>query len=131
MTDVDRGWIRSLLQRWQGGDVDKRLVHEEAEAVWDGFKEWPNYPQEDPRSIPLEILSNLEALNHQLITPEDIPAILEFLDTPRGSELDGWKRWQRYWDELDMDERIESLKDDSYYSAYPIPRKSPEPHEVS
>jgi hypothetical protein len=102
-------------------------VHEEAEALWDSFKRWPSYPRQDPRSIPLEVLSHLEILDHQLITRGDVPAILEFLDSSPGRELEGWRRWLRYWNELDMHKRVESLKDDPYYSAYPISGKPPDP----
>jgi hypothetical protein len=127
VASVDRDWIRRLLQRWQDDEIDKEVVHEEAEALWDSFKRWPSYPRQDPRSIPLEVLSHLEILDHQLITRGDVPAILEFLDSSPGRELEGWRRWLRYWNELDMHKRVESLKDDPYYSAYPISGKPPDP----
>ncbi|MGB5162978.1 MAG: hypothetical protein WBO69_12435 [Thermoanaerobaculia bacterium] len=130
MDEINREPLRELLKRWDSGELDARQVHEHAEQLWDSLEQH-QFPREDRRSIAAEVLSQLDILNHQLITPEDIPAMMQFLDTLRGSELDGWKRWQRYWDELDMDERIESLKDNNYYSAYPVPRRSPKPHEVS
>jgi len=48
-------------------------VHEEAEALTERLGEWPNYEETDPRSIAMEVLSQLEVLNYQLITSEDIP----------------------------------------------------------
>ncbi len=130
MDEINREPLRELLKRWASGELDARQIHEHAEQLWDSLEQH-QFPREDRRSIAAEVLSQLDILNHQLITPEDIPAMMQFLDTPRGSELDGWKRWQRHWAELDMDERIESLKDNHYYSAYPVPRRSPKPHEVS
>ena len=69
-----------------------------------------NYPEHHPRSIPMQVLVELDILNHQLITRDDIPALLEFLRTPPSEELQGWMRWQKYNDELDIDRRKEELK---------------------
>ena len=123
MGEINRGLLRELLNRWTSGELNAHQVHEQAEQLWDSLEQH-QFPREDRRSIAAEVLSQLDILNHQLITPEDIPAMMQFLETPVGEELQAWDRWQRYWDELDMDERIESLKDDNYYSAYPIPHKS-------
>ena len=78
--------------------------------------EWPDYSEHDPRLIPLEVISWLELLNHELITPEDVPAIQAFLRTPLGDELQGWARWREYWDTLDYERRREELKANPYYS---------------
>ena len=130
MGEINRELVRELLDRWASGRLNARQVHEHAEQLWESLEQH-QFPREDCRSIAAEVLSQLDILNHQLITAEDIPAMLQFLETPTGEELQAWDRWERYWDELDMDQRIESLKDDPYYSAYPVPRQSPEPHEVS
>lgn len=117
MAEIDRDTLRELLTRWLKGDLDERDVHEEAERLWSQSEEWPEYSEEDPRSIPLEVLSQLEILNHQLITKEDVPAMLRFLDTPPSRELDAWRRWREYWDEVDFDKRRQELKDNPYYIA--------------
>jgi hypothetical protein len=59
---------------------------------------------------------HLDALNHQLITPDDIPAIRAFLQTRAGNESEGWTTWRMYWDNLDFDERRRKLKTNPYYS---------------
>ena len=73
-------------------------------------------PETDPRSIPFEVVSHLDILNHQLIVPSDIPAIVEFLDAPEGREIDAWARWREYWDSIDFEARKLELVADPYYS---------------
>lgn len=77
----------------------KLKLYKELEAI-------PQLPRDDSRSIPIEVRSHLEILNHQLIVPEDIPAILAFLDTPPGEELAAWHVWESYWNNMDYDRRI-------------------------
>ena len=113
---MDRDVIQILLERWGSGTIDEREVHEEAERLCDQYEEWPTLPERHPESIAMEVLSHLEILNHQLITREDIPAMLAFLDTPLGKERQGWKTWRRYWDRLNLRSRRKVLKHNLYYS---------------
>lgn len=111
------GFLRTTLARWGAGEITERQVHELAEERWESFpKGPPNHPHNDPRSIPIEVLSQLEILNEQLITREDIPAFVDFLATPRGREEDGWMRLESYWDSVDFDARLRQLADNPYYS---------------
>ena len=87
--------LRDLLGRWQKGVLDERAVHEAAEALSESYPgELPTYPHSDPRSIPIEVLSQLEILNWQLITREDIPALLDFRSRQVGACLQAisWER---------------------------------------
>lgn len=115
VSEVDTKALRSLLERWQAGEVDERFVHEEAERLWGHRDEWPLYRETDPRSIPLEVLEQLEILNHQLITREDVPTMLAFLDTPPGEQTRGWAAWRRHWQEVDIDARRTALAHNPYY----------------
>jgi len=109
--------LRELILRWRSGSIDERAVPEAAERLWEKYgEEPPAYPKEDPRSIVLEVVSQLEVLNVQLITPDDIPALLEFLDAPVGSEKAAWDRWTRYWDQLDFGRRLDELAANPYYA---------------
>jgi hypothetical protein len=117
MKEIERNEILALLDQWQSGAIDEREVHEQAEWLIEQVGEWPNYPEHDPRSIAMEVLSQLEVLNYELITPEDIPAMQAFLHTPLGKESQGWIDWQRYWDSLDLESRKRKLESNPYYSA--------------
>ena len=111
-----RNKLLTLLEQWQSGTIDEREVHWQAEEWLEQLSDEPNYPEHDPRSIPMEVLVELDTLNHQLLTKDDIPAMVEFLHTPPSEELQGWARWQRYNDELDLESRKKELKNNPYYS---------------
>jgi hypothetical protein len=113
--EIKRSELLSLLEQWQIGAIDEREVHEQAEALMDGLGEQPNYPKHDHRSIPIEVLLHLDALNHQLITPDDMPAMQAFLHTALGKEIQGWTAWQDYWDNLDLESRRRKLENNPYY----------------
>ena len=111
----DRGVIRNRLQRWRSNEMDEREVHEEAERLLDEHG-WIEYHEDDDRSVVMEVLSQLAILNRQLVTREDIPAMLGFLDTSPGEASKGWQTWRRYWNSLDYKKRREELKQNPYYS---------------
>jgi len=115
MNTINRQTIIDLLERWKSGQLTEIEVHEEIEFIWERGS-WPQYPHEDSRSILVEVLSQLDALNHQLITRDDIPAIIDFLRTPKGKELDAWKIWKEYWENVDYERRKQLLKHNPYYS---------------
>lgn len=113
--EIERGELQALLDSWQASTVGEREVHERAETLLEEVGELPHYPESDPRSIAQEVLLQLDMLNHQLITTEDIPAIKAFLETPSGQELQGWAAWKRYWKQLDIDARRQELTSNPYY----------------
>ncbi len=115
MSEVKRDVLRRLLARWQSGELNERTVHQEAEVLWEANDSWPECEDTDPRSIGIEALSHLDILNHQLITREDIPAFLHFLEAPEGHESDAWREWRKYWETVDFDARKCELADNAYY----------------
>jgi hypothetical protein len=114
--EIQRSELLDLLEQWRTGIIDERKVHEQAEALMEELAEQSEYPENDPKSIPMEVLLHLDILNHQLITPEDIPAMQAFLQTPFGQESPGWATWRSYWDSLDFERRKQELSSNPYYS---------------
>lgn len=114
MPEADKEAILSLLLRWQAGELAAEDVHSEAEAMFEA-EDWPELPETDARSIVLEVLTQLDVLNQQLITEADIPAILDFLATGECDEMNGWAKWRAYWESINMDERRRHLKDNPFY----------------
>lgn len=114
--EIERSELLVLLEQWQQGVIDERVVHERAESRMDELVELASYPEDDPRSIPVEVLLHLDALNHQLITPKDIPVIQQFLRTPPGNETQAWAVWRDYWANLDLESRRQELQNKPYYS---------------
>lgn len=106
--------LRDLLRAWQRGELTAREVHESAEAILRQVGR-PIVPEEDSHSIPLEVVSQLDILNHQWIVRDDIPAILDFLNTEPGDEILAWSRWRSYWAGIDYEARKRMLREDPYY----------------
>jgi hypothetical protein len=108
-------WLKSLLVKWQSGEISARDVHEEAEAMMESC-EWQELPRTAPESVMYEVLCQLDILNQQLIVADDIPAMLKFLgSTP--SELDmAWQEWERYWNDVDFAERRRRLQGSDFYA---------------
>jgi hypothetical protein len=115
MAAPDREVIRNLLEQWRSNEINEREVHEEAERLLDEHG-WIEYPENDGRSVAMEVLSQLAILNRQLVTQEDIPAMLGFLNTPPDETSKGWQTWRRYWNSIDYEKRREELKQNPYYS---------------
>ena len=117
---VTRRELESILERWQRNELDERTAHDAAERLWERFGgEPPTYPENDDRSIGMEVLAQLEVLNHQLITPADIPAFLEFLHARRGEERAAWDEWRLYWKAIDYKRRAKELAGNPYYAPLP------------
>jgi hypothetical protein len=119
---VDREVLRELLERWRSGAVDEREVHETAEEMFETFPDGPPLvPHADPRSIPIEVLSQLEILNVQLITPADIPALMKFLAAEPGQEEVAWQELTNYWKAIDFKRRLMELRDNPNYTKGSLP----------
>lgn len=58
----------------------------------------------------------LESLNAQWIIVEDVPAILSFLDTRVGNEVQAWSKWRNNWDHVDFASRKHILGSNPYYA---------------
>lgn len=69
------------------------------------------YPKSDVRSIGFEVIDKLRSGGSTIedLTTDDIPAILEFLDTPPDKALEAWDKWEKYWESLDYPERRRKL----------------------
>jgi len=114
--DIQRDQLLNVLEQWRNGDIDEREVHVRAESLKDQFDELPEYDETDSRSIPLQVLLELDALNVGLITKDDIPAMESFLKIPPGKEDQGWNDWKEYWSRVDFEGRRKKLANNPYYS---------------
>ncbi len=95
-------------------DIEDEVI-ESANLTADECLYVSEYSKSDKNSIIFEILTLLDNGDWQKIerlTTDDIPAILEFLDTPPGKELEAWDKWEKYWANLDYPERRKKLLED-------------------
>jgi hypothetical protein len=116
---TDRRALIELLSRWGKGEVSARQVVEESEAAEEAlFGEAelvPELPRNDPQSIPVAVLELMATAPHQRLLPEDVPALIQFLETMPGSELAGWQKIDAYWECIDFESR-EAQVDRLYFS---------------
>jgi len=110
-----RVYLIEILSKWKSGEYYEKQVHELAEKLLGSLNEIPNYPNYNYYSIEIEVILNLDVLNYQLITVEDVDSMLEFLYTKKGDELESWKKWGDYMDSIDWEKRKRELKDNEYY----------------
>lgn len=116
---------RRILNKWRRGEIDEQQIHMLTERMFEDLQDRIRRPPEDNHmSILYEVLSQLSILNYQLITSDDIPAFLRFLETPEGKEGEGWYEWRKYWENIDFRRRRKVLADNSYYSTDPFPHES-------
>lgn len=115
-TDKIKKEINNLLSNWEEGELDEYGLLDESEKLFKRTFKGIEFSKSDYRSIVTEVLSHLEILNHQLIIKEDIPTIRKFLNTNKGNEIEAWKVWEKYWNEIDFDNRKEQLLENEFYS---------------
>ncbi|HPQ41213.1 MAG TPA: hypothetical protein PLV45_12645 [bacterium] len=100
--------LEFILNKWIQGTFNELNVMREAENLIEeyiGNNDWPEFSEDDPRSIAEEAMSMLESLDSNRIIRADIPCFKEFLNTPRGKEKEAWRKWQEYWDTADYSMR--------------------------
>lgn len=89
-------------------EAQKQLNQPDARLNW-----YDIYTRSDVRSIGFEVLRLLERVGWgtpiEELTTDDIPMILEFLDTPPGKSLEAWDKWEKYWATLDYPARRKKL----------------------
>jgi len=107
--------VLEILEDWKSGKINEIIAQEKAEKLYEEFMHYENLSYNNPEAIAYEVLCQLEILNHQLIIKEDIPFIVDFLNTKQGEEKKAWESWQNYWDEIDVDDRLDKLRDNSFY----------------
>jgi hypothetical protein len=123
--EYNRGYRGELLHHFILSELDdhvdglvwetKRKAQKELglseEARLDWWLDSYRYPKSDVRSIGFEVIDKLRSSGFVIenLTTDDIPAILEFLDTPPDKALEAWEKWDKYWASLDYPARRRKL----------------------
>ena len=114
---VRRSDIRTILQKWQDHKVQPEAVQRWAEMRFNSdqydVNDW-----EKEGSIANEVLSLLEMLDFNLMTEQDIPALLQLLGTQKGSFSEGFLRWRDYFCSIDLKARSTELADRQPYAPF-------------
>ena len=113
-----RNTIIDLLDRCENNIINEEIVLIEAEVLFGKHYLDIDYPKNDYRSIIIEVLSQLEIIHHQWILKDDISQIRKFLNTSTGNELNAWKDWENYWQNIDFKKRDILIKTSTFYMQY-------------
>lgn len=60
----------------------------------------------------------LEFININLTAKEDIPYVLNYLDTAKPYKDEAYNKWNRYLKGIDYKKRAKELKDDQFYAPF-------------
>lgn len=111
---MTREMLAEVLERWKAGLITEAQVQEWAESFTDE-SDYPDVSHSEDDSIANEVLLRLDALPMMLLTKNDIPAVIRFLETPCGQAEEGWREWEAYWDSIDVEERRQEVADNPFY----------------
>lgn len=103
-------FLKIVLKQYQCYNIHRWCLHDLAEALWFysrgpnpeewRFYEFPVYPVNDRRNLAILINNCLESGN-TMFFPEEVPKLIEFLDTPNGNALEVEKVIEQYLDQFD------------------------------
>jgi len=113
MSEIIEQRVVWLLDGWKRGLISAEDVHHHAEK-WTADERIASELNEN--SAAAEILSQLDILNQQLITSEDIPEMLEFIGESKKNASEARNRWEKYWSQIDFSKRQQTLAEDVFYA---------------
>jgi hypothetical protein len=109
---VSRSDLRRLLDEWSRGRQTAAQVHDWAEARF-AVNAWSC---ED--DIANEVLAELDTLDMNLLTTEDIPVLLAMLNLPRGQASLAHDQLRAHFAEISLDARKKELSVDPVYAPF-------------
>jgi len=107
ITKID---VKNILQKWAQGELKASEVHEWAEAR---FTSW-----DVESEAVLQVLRELDQLDMNLRTKEDIPFFLNILEENLESAEDLENKFDEYQSSIDMTHRKKELSGDPLYARF-------------
>ena len=114
---VSRGEVIDVLQKWLKGEVDEEELYRWAGSRY-SVSDYDVEDREEDDSITNEVLGHLDMMDMNLVVKEDIPAMIEFLNTPKGKFNEGYSQWARYTKSINYKQRKEKLRHNPFYKTY-------------
>jgi len=116
---MSRSDIADVLRQWQAGLLTAEQVHAWAEELYfPGSLDFDDYEGDEENSVANEVMSCLDMLNMKLIVVEDVPIYLEFLETPKGQFVDGYRKFENALSLIDYQERCRRLAQNPLYALF-------------
>lgn len=118
---IGRRDIALVLRRWQSGEMSALQVQAFADEHYcvEGVEhdDWES-DGEERYSVSHTALGVLDSLAMNLVSDDDIPALLDFLDTRRGYYHQRERLLRRLLGEADFEQRRLDLRDKPPYAAW-------------
>lgn len=115
---VTRAEIVELLEQWRAGEFTPAAVHAWASARFlPGDNEFDDETPEGDSAAGV-VLGQLASLDMHLVTPDDVPAYLEFLATPPDRFAAGYAAWRAAVESVDYPARRRALCGDPLYAPF-------------
>lgn len=114
---ISREDILHILKKWESNVIDVQDVYNWAYLKY--LKENVDYNDcEGYNSVCLEVISYLDTLDLNLVTREDIPALIQFISTPIGEFKNGFNLWKDYINSIDITHRKHKLRNNPFYELF-------------
>jgi hypothetical protein len=114
MLIVTREYLISLLDAWKENKITAVDLYETANKLYYGSIETKLIDWEiddgSEESVTNIVLEYLESLDINVITQDDIEPCKEFLRTPIGKLDEGYKKWRKYIETINHEERMSRLR---------------------
>ena len=116
---VSRVEVANVLRQWQDRALTVSQMHEWAEGLYlPGDIDFDDNEGELEDSAVKEVLASLDLLDMNLVTADDVPIYLEFLNTPVGQFQEGYRRFQAALATIDYEKRRVALAGDPFYASF-------------
>jgi hypothetical protein len=109
---VTRNDLRSVLREWAAGRHSPEHVHQWAE------RRFADEAWECEDDIANEVLAQLDMLDINLVTPDDLPALLVILQLPTGQARTASATFGSRLSPADLERRRKELAEDPTYGPF-------------
>ena len=109
---LSRRELQNILKQWLNGSLSAADVHAWAEERY--LSE--SYEPED--QVTNIILRELDTIDMNLITKEDVPIFLEMVNDKALTEQEAEKKWNLYSQSIDLKKRMKELASDPLYAPF-------------
>lgn len=116
---ITRKELRELLTQWQQGQITAEQLNGFAGELYPNddvdYEDWEG---DGENSVTNEVLAALDMMDMNLVVPEDVPAYLEFLNTPVGLFNEGYSKFRQHLQDVNIEERQKALSEIPFYKAF-------------
>jgi len=119
MKKITRKDLKEKLLRWREGQITAQELNDWAGRNYPNDDvEYEDWDEAEENSVTNEVLAALDMMDMNLMTPKDVSAYLDFLETPPSAFEEGYKQLQQYLNQIDIKKRAAVLVTDPFYERF-------------